>query len=359
MDNIAPTSLAQEWDNVGLLAGDLRDPLSRALLAIDLTKPVVEEAKRSRSDLVLAYHPPIFKPISSLRLPSMDMSGLVFECVRSGIAIYSTHTALDAADGGTNDVLAHLCGAKRTEPLVMVDAPGESKLKLVVFVPHAHVDAVAEAVFAAGAGRIGNYTHCSFRLAGEGTFFGTEATNPAVGKRGRLERVEEIRLESVVSAGRLSDVLQALRNAHPYEEPAFDIYPVKSPPIRGIGRTAVLPAAVELRKLAKSLQRATEAVNVAVIGNAGANVTRTILVAGAAGSLPFQIDLTPQDVIVTGEIRHHDALTIQRRGCSAIALGHWASERPALAPLADRLKAALPSAKFRVSEADADPFATV
>lgn len=357
MNTIAPLALAQDWDNVGLLAGDMRAVLTRVLLSIDLTSDVLAEAKEKRVELILAYHPPLFKPISALRLPSVDMSGLVFECIRSGIAVYSTHTALDAADGGTNDALARLCGAKHTEPLVTMDQPGESKIKLVVFVPHPQVDAVADAIFAAGAGRIGNYTHCSFRLDGEGTFFGTEETNPKVGQRGRLETVQEIRLESVAPARLLPEIIQALRRAHPYEEPAFDIYPIQSPPVRGIGRTATLPAAIELRKLAKSLERSTRAAMVAIVGEPTTRVTRAIVVAGAAGSLPFQIDLTPQDVIVTGEIRHHDALTIRRHGCSAIALGHWASERPVLAGLADRLKSMIPAAEFLVSEADADPFA--
>jgi dinuclear metal center YbgI/SA1388 family protein len=355
MEKIAPTALAQEWDNVGLLAGDFRAPLTRALLTIDLTAAVVDEAQKLKCELVLAYHPPIFKPIKALRSPATDMSGLVFDCIRSGIAIYATHTALDAADGGTNDVLARLCGAERTEPLVVVDQPEETKCKFVVFVPHTHVDAVAESLFTAGAGRIGNYTHCSFRLDGEGTFYGTEATNPSIGKRGKLERVNEVRLESVVPVRSLLDVVEAMRRTHPYEEPAFDVYPLQSPPLGGLGRTATLPAATELRRLATTLQRASGATQVSIVGPANTKISRAILVAGAAGSLPFQTDLTPQDVIITGEIRHHDALTIQRRGCSAIALGHWASERPVLEPLAERLKAAL-SVGFRVSQADADPF---
>ena len=356
MEDIAPIALAQDWDNVGLLAGDFQASLTRTLLAIDLTAAVLQEAKRKQCELILAYHPPIFKPIASLRLPSTDMSGLVFDCIRSGIAIYSTHTALDAADGGTNDVIAELCGAKRTDPLVIADRPGEPEYKLVVFIPPEHVDPVAEAVFAAGAGNIGDYTHCSYRVSGEGTFFGAESTNPTVGRRGTLERVREIRLESVVPARRLHDVVEAMRRVHPYEEPAFDVYPLARPPVRGIGRTATLPAPISLGELAANLTRATGATNATIAGSGQTTVTRAIIVVGAAGSLPFKTDLTPQDVIITGEIRHHDALALQRRGCSAIALGHWPSERPALASLAARLGKSLPLIQNEISETDRDPF---
>lgn len=356
METIAPIALAQSWDNVGLLAGDATAPLRRVLLAIDLTRAVLEEAVRFRADLLLAYHPPIFKPISSLRTPGDGMDALVFDCIRNGIAIYSTHTALDAADGGTNDVLASLCGAAKTEPLEYVDKPGASECKLVVFVPNDHVERMAGAMFAAGAGGIGDYACCSFRAHGMGTFFGRESTNPAVGKKGRLESVPEIRLETIVPAKRLPDVVAALRATHPYEEPAFDIYPLQPPPVRGIGRTGTLDRPTTLAALARKLRTATSAANVQLVGESRRRVERVIVVAGAAGSLPFRIPLSPSDAIITGEIRHHDALAIRRIGCSAVALGHWASERPVLTPLAERLSTIIPTLDLRLSRADTDPF---
>ncbi|MEK7732556.1 MAG: Nif3-like dinuclear metal center hexameric protein, partial [Planctomycetota bacterium] len=135
METIAPTALAQEWDNVGLLAGDLKAAVRRVMLTIDLTGPVVDEAVRKKIDLIVSYHPPIFKPISSLCAPGAGMESLVFRCIRKGVAIYSPHTALDAADGGTNDAIAQLCGIDQTEPLEYVDAPKNDACKFVVFVP--------------------------------------------------------------------------------------------------------------------------------------------------------------------------------------------------------------------------------
>jgi dinuclear metal center YbgI/SA1388 family protein len=359
MESIAPTGLAEDWDNVGLLAGDPSAPVSRVLTCVDLTPAVFEEAVRENAELVLAYHPPIFKPISSMRADGTGPEATVFRCIRSGIAVYAAHTALDAADGGTNDTIASLCGIKETEPIEYVDEPSVSECKLVVFVPQAGVEQVAEAMFAAGAGHIGDYGRCSYRTSGQGTFFGGQTTSPTIGERGRMEYVDEIRLETVVPSKALPAVVNALRKAHPYEEPAFDIYPLRPRPARGMGRIGALPHLMTLTKLVHKLKRATKAACVQVIGPPDRTIERAIIVAGSAGSVPFRVPLVLYDVIITGEIRHHDALTIQRIGCTAIALGHWASERPVLKPLAQRVEQALPGVTVHISTADHDPFQRV
>ena len=356
METIAPTALAQGWDNVGLLAGDPDARATKALLCIDLTRDVVDDAISKKANVVMAYHPPIFKPISTLRADSSDTDAVVFRCIAHGIAIYSTHTALDAADGGTNDVIAALCGIEATEPLEYVDRPGSRESKVITFVTEKDVEAVASAMFAAGAGTIGDYTKCSFRTAGQGTFFGGATTNPTLGQRGRMEFVDEVRLEAVVPNAALPDAIAALRHAHPYDEPAFDIVPLAPRPVRGIGRAGMLPEATTLNQLARRLKRKTHATCIQTVGESDAEASRAVIVVGAAGSLPFQAGVGSGDVIITGEIRHHDALTIRRSGCSAIALGHWASEHPTLAILAERLTKALPGVTVSVSSADADPF---
>lgn len=357
LDAIAPVALAQSWDNVGLLAGDRDAPVRRMLCCIDLTPAVVDEAEAAKIDFVMAYHPPMFKPVSRLTIPGDGAETAVFRCIRSGIAVYSTHTALDAADGGTNDVIAAHCGVHDTEPLEFVDDPRTDECKVVVFVPPDEVDQVANAMFDAGAGHIGDYSRCSYRLAGHGTFLGGSAANPAVGTRGEMEHVDEIRLETIVSRRDVPAVAAAIRRTHSYEEPAFDVYPLHAHPVRGIGRRGNLPTPTTLGKLARKLKKACAAPTVQIVGAPNQPVRRVIIVVGAAGSLPFRGRLLEDDVIITGEIRHHDALTIRRRGCAAIALGHWASERPVLTPLAARVGAALPTIEVRVSQRDADPFA--
>lgn len=357
LDAIAPPALAQSWDNVGLLAGDRDAPCTRVMLCIDLTPPVLEEAIAGKVNLVLAYHPPIFKPVPRLIAQSGEPDAIVFRAIRAGIAIYSPHTALDAAPGGTNDVLARLCGLSWVEPFEYVTT-GPRQLKLVTFVPAEQLEAVADALFAAGAGRIGDYEKCSYRLSGEGTFYGTDSTNPVVGRKGRLERVAETRLEVIVPQRRLPEVTQALRAAHPYEEPAFDLYPLEGQPVPGIGRVGALPAGTTLRTLARRLQRATGSMVATIVGDPATRLTRAAVCAGSAGRLPLEKPRSADaDVIVTGEIRHHDALTLQRRRICAIALGHSESERPTLPVVARRLQEALPGIQAHQSRRDAGPFA--
>ncbi|UCC29816.1 MAG: Nif3-like dinuclear metal center hexameric protein, partial [Phycisphaerales bacterium] len=255
MELVVPTGLAQSWDNVGLLAGDCQGPVDHVLTCIDLTPAVLEEALRKKVDVILAYHPPILNPVSSLCADDTGTEAVVFQCIRNGIAVYSVHTALDAADGGTNDAIASLCGIEETEPLEYVDDPTMEVCKLVVFVPPNAIKKVSDAMFSAGAGSIGDYSQCSYRTSGQGTFFGGEDSQPSVGEPGRMEYVDEIRLETVVPLTVLPAVVTAMARAHPYEEPAFDVYPLKPPPLRGIGRIGRLPRPVHLASLARKLKR--------------------------------------------------------------------------------------------------------
>jgi dinuclear metal center YbgI/SA1388 family protein len=358
MEAIAPTWAAAEWDNVGLLVGDANWAVRRVLVTIDLTAAVLAEAKRSRCQAIVSYHPPIFRAIKRIITSSTSQEGIAALALTERIAIYSPHTALDAAAGGTNDTLADLCDVTDARPFQVSTPPGEA-FKLVVFVPRANVETVADAMFAAGAGRIGEYEKCSYRVEGYGTFLGGESTQPAVGKKGRLERVAEIRLEVVVPGKALNRVIAAMYGAHPYEEPAFDVYPVRktSKGSVGQGRMGSLKKSITLGALARRLESKTGASCVQLVGNRTAKVRRAFICAGAAGRLPLEADepCGRGDVVITGEIRHHDALQYERAGAAAIALGHWASERPVLMPLSRTLKKHLPRVSFVISRADCDP----
>ncbi|RME52512.1 MAG: Nif3-like dinuclear metal center hexameric protein [Deltaproteobacteria bacterium] len=351
----APLDLAQPWDNVGLIAGERGGECTCVLLTVDLTAAVLDEAISKGCDLIVAYHPPIFKPIARLEGGGSGMDGLLWRAIRHGIAVYSPHTALDAAQGGTNDVLADLCGAGEREPFEFVTGRGE-KAKVVVFVPPDAVEEVALAMSRAGAGVIGEYERCSFRLRGTGTFLGRENTHPTVGEAGRFEQVEEIRLEMVAPKDALPAVIEAIGQTHPYEEPAYDVYPLTLPPRWGIGRLARLESPLPLRGLLERLVAHTPATAPLIVGKREATIDRVAVIVGAAGSIPLGLDLTESDCVVTGEIRHHDALALLRHGTHAIALGHWASERPTLPHLARRLMRRHPGLPVVVSEADRDPF---
>src|SRR5437870_1161489 len=224
MQALAPSALAADWDNVGLLLGDAAAPVERVMTCLTVTPESVAEAIEERARLIVSHHPIFFRPIQQLTTATAE-GRLVLDLVQAGIAVYSAHTAYDNGAGGINDQLAEKLGLTGVGPLRSRN--GEPQCKLVVFVPDNDLAKVSDAMFAAGAGHIGQYRECSFRLAGTGTFFGSEQTNPAVGQKGRREEVAEWRLEVVCPESAVEAVVGAMRAAHSYEEPAFDVYPLR------------------------------------------------------------------------------------------------------------------------------------
>ncbi len=357
LEQIAPTRMAQSWDNVGLLAGNLSAHVGRLMLCIDLMPAVVTETIRKRCELVVAYHPPIFKPIDRLVAPSDKMEAGVLRCVSRGVAVYSPHTALDTAKGGANDVLARLSDVINPKPLQRdIVESGESKI--VVQVAPELVNEVSHAMFRAGAGRGPEQTARSFRVPGSGT---TQASSTVRGsyQKAPIERSNEYRIEMTCPRHALAQVVDAIHQAHRQQVPRFVVQPLARVEQLGIGRIGPLKQPISLLKLTRKLKRRTGASCVSIVGDPERTLRRAIIVVGAAGSLPFSTKLTRNDVIITGEIRHHDALQIQRVGCSAIALSHWSSERPALAALAVKLKTSLPNVRVLLSERDSEPFTRV
>ena len=357
LEVIAPLRDAAPWDNVGLLVGDPAADVSRVLLAIDYTVEVAAEARAERCEAVIAYHPPIFGKLDRVVRGATDASrpgALVYDAIRSGIAIYSPHTALDVADGGTNDVLADALGMKERAPLSRTESK-DADYKLVFFVPLEGAERVSRAVFDAGAGRIGSYSSCSFRSPGTGTFFGEEGATPVVGERGRLEQVEELRVETVVPIARVAAVLAALRASHPYEEPAFDLVRVAAPPGKGMGRIGVVEE-ITRAALVVRIKAALGVERVLVAGPTEGSASRVAACAGSCGDLVFEALRGKADLYLTGELRHHDALRAAAEGMTVVCALHSASERGVLPHLAARLSRALPRMAFVISRADRDPF---
>jgi dinuclear metal center YbgI/SA1388 family protein len=353
METIAPSRLAAQWDNVGLLVGDPSSDVARVLLAIDCTRAVVEEATRERCGAIVAYHPPIFAAQKRFVAGSP-----AYQAARAGLAVFSPHTALDVAEGGTNDVLADALGMTARAPLRPVPPP-DGEYKLVTFVPAEQVEAVSRAVFAAGAGRIGKYSSCSFRAAGTGTFFGEEGANPAVGAAGRLEEAPELRLETIVPVASVAEVVQALRRAHPYEEPAFDLVRLASAArAPGFGRVGEVQSST-VRDLVDRAKRALGGTHMLVAGDLDAPVTRAAVCAGSGGDLVPDAIGSGAQLLLTGEVRHHDALRALDAGMAIACARHSTSERAALAALQRRLSERLPGVAFVCSREDREPFAFV
>jgi len=348
LETIAPLTSAESWDNVGLLVGDANQDISRILLTIDYTPEVAEQAKKSDCGLIVAYHPPIFQPLKRVL-----SSSLIFAAIRHGVAIYSPHTALDAAEGGTNDMLADALGLTDRAPLRL--SPGKSThYKLVFFVPAAQADAVAQAVFAAGAGWIGDYHSCSFQCEGVGTFYGQPGTHPAVGQSGKLERVEEIRFETLIPIGKADVVIAALRASHPYEEPAFDLN-VLAAESHGQGRIGTMPptprnAVIERIKRELNLQ------HLLVAGPTEGSIHKAAACAGSCGDLLDDAIRAGAELYLTGEMRHHDALKAAAAGMTVVCTLHSNSERAVLARLKKRLEETAGMPEVIISKMDRDPF---
>lgn len=354
LEQVAPTRLAEGWDNVGLLVGDPAHAVQTVLLTVDYTPEVAAEARRLGCQAVVAYHPPLF-PTSQEPVKRLGPDSLIYDAIAHNIALYSPHTAADVCRGGTNDLLGDVVGMTARAPLRASNLKPR-EVKLVTFVPEDALERVSMALFEAGAGRIGQYKWCSFRTPGTGTFFGETGTAPAVGQAGRLEQVPELKLETVVPLSKVDAVVRALRLAHPYEEPAFDLIPL-SVAAEGLGLGRVGP--IEPTDRAALLARIKAGLGLSHVLVAGPLVgeVRTVAVgAGACGDLINDALKARADLYLTGEVRHHDALKAARAGMTVVCTLHSNSERAWLARLRTRLLDALPEIEVHLSQADRDPF---
>jgi len=353
LEVLAPLSLAADWDNVGLLLGDPSQPVSKILTCLTVTSEVVEEAVSGGFQLVITHHPVLFKGAKKLTTQSGD-GKLLWPLARAGVSVYSAHTAFDDTTGGINDGLSDLLGLENRKPIR--PKPQANQVKIVVFVPLPDREKVLNAMFEAGAGVIGEYRECSYRLQGTGTFYPTENTNPVIGQRGRREEVEEERLEMVCPETNLSKVIRAMRSAHPYEVVAFDVYPLKAmPSSNGSGRIGTLKSELALRELGKLLRTQLLCGPVQLIGNPNKKIKTVAIACGAAGEYLSDAIRAGADCFLSGEMRFHDYLHAQASGVGLVLPGHYATERFAMEHLAKRLSQEFAGITAIASEAEKDP----
>jgi len=356
LEELAPLALAQDWDNVGLLLGDSEAEVARVMTCLTVTPEVAAEAIAERVDLIVSHHPILFQPVQ--HLTTTDPQGrMLLDLIVAGVAVYSPHTAYDDAAGGINDQMAAALGLRDVAPLRVADSSApSSQYKLVTFVPEVDCDVVARALFDAGAGEIGEYRECSFRTPGTGTFFGTESANPAVGEKGRREEVAEFRLEVVCPRRELADVLTALRQSHPYEEPASDVYPlVPDPAGLGSGRCGTLKSARTVADLAAQIKQVLHVQQLAVVGELNREITKIAIVCGAGGSFLDDAVGAGCDCLLTGEARFHSYLEAQSKDIALILPGHYATERFAVERLAEMLAERFLELTIWPSRSELDP----
>jgi len=328
LERLAPTSLAQPGDNCGLLVGDAEAPVQRILVALELTEPVFREALLGGYDCILTHHPLLYAPVRSL-VESRPKERLLRWLVAGGMTLIACHTNLDAASGGLADIAGEALGLEGMRPLEPATA---GWYKLVGFIPEDSVETVAAAVFGAGAGGIGEYEGCAFASQGTGWFTAGPGSHPTVGEVSRPERVPEVRWETVVPRARVGAVLRAFVEAHPYEEPAFDLYPLEDVlPRVGLGRVGVLPEPVSVAVLAETVTNVFGVGGVTWSGKSWRLVQRVGVLPGSGRG---SIDNAARqcEALVTGDLTYHDAEKAEESGLALVNVPHgelewWAFKR--------------------------------
>ncbi len=337
LETWAPRSLAWERDNVGLQVGSAGMPVRRILLTLDVTEAVAAEAARLHADLIVAHHPPLYRPLRSLDT-STPTGRTLQALIRNSCALYAVHTNLDAARGGTSHVLAETLGLTDIHPLSTRPDAGR---KVVTFVPEEAVDDVAAAMASAGGGIVGNYEHCAYRGRGTGTFKGNDRSSPVVGRKGILERVPEIRLEMPVEDDRLPAVLAALRRSHPYEEVAYDVYPLEGTRgTTGLGAIGTLARPMTGAAFLRQVKKLLHAPGLRYGGDTRRRIRKVAVCGGAGGDLISAAVAAGADAYITADLSYHPF--VDHAGAILLVdAGHYETELPVVGALERFLRSSL------------------
>jgi dinuclear metal center YbgI/SA1388 family protein len=357
LEDAYPPRLAETWDSVGLVCGDPDDAVESVVIAVDATTAVIDEVPER--SLLLAHHPLLLRGVDTVAADT-PKGALLHRLIRGGSALFTAHTNADSASPGVSDALADALGLT-VEDVLSPAASGPGLDKWVVFAPDDSAEAVRAALFAAGAGHIGDYSHCSWSVGGTGQFLPHQGATPAIGTVGAVEHVAEQRVEVIARSGLRADVLAALRAAHPYEEPAFDVFELAALPTgTGIGRICTLPEPEPLSAFVSRVSAGLPATSwgVRASGDPEAAVSRVAVCGGAGDSLLDTVARAGVDAYVTADLRHHPADEFRRGADVALVdVAHWASEQPwcgQAAALLDRAFAG--TLPVRVSTVRTDPW---
>lgn len=347
MEEIAPGGLAMDFDNVGLLVGDENADVTKVLFALEVSNDVIDEAIDLGANMIIAHHPIMLNPIKQLTAGYGD-GAVAYRLARNGINFFAAHTNLDIAKGGVNDVLSRIIGLEHIEGL----EPYYEKdyKKIVVFVPESHAKEVQNAMFKAGAGKIGNYSDCSFSVIGEGTFKVPNDGQPFIGKQGSFERTTEARIETIVPGYLLNKVLTEMIKVHPYEEVAYDVFAAGyCPGNESMGRVGILKEPTSLDEFAVMVSDALKIDGCQVKGEKTKEIIKVAVCSGSGGSVLGWAKSRGVDVLVTGEMKHHEILAADEMGIGVIIAGHFATERVVLPELIERLQSTIDAVQYSVA----------
>jgi len=354
MEELAPANLAEDYDNVGLLIGNRGTKVNRILVCLEVSSKVVDEAVEKNVDLIVSHHPVIFKGLK--RINGDDFKGsIIYKLIKNDIGVYSAHTNLDVAHGGVNNHLSSLLGLTKISNLTGYKS--EKLFKIVVFVPVESIDSVRDSMSRAGAGWIGNYSDCSFMTKGIGTFMPLEGTNPYIGTRDKLEKVDEYRLETVVSKDNLQKVIEAMNNAHPYEEVAYDVYPLElNGKEYGMGNVGMLDEPRTLKNFISLVKEKLSVKTVRLIGSIDREIKKVAVFCGSFDNRVARAAKLQADVLVTGDVKYHDAMDMVEMGMCVIDAGHFNTERVIVPRLVQLLSNRFADLEVMENYVEEDPF---
>lgn len=347
----APLSFQESYDNSGLLVGDMQAEVSKTLIALDLTEAVVDEAIEKGCDLIVTHHPFIFKGLKTLT-PSDPIANMAIKAIRHHIAIIAMHTNLDNYQYGVSYTLAKKLGLSDIQVL---NPQKDSLRKIVVFCPIAHAEAVRKAMMEAGSGSIGNYDFCSFNSEGKGSFRGGENSNPFVGKKGKIHFEDEIRIETVVSTHNLSDVVRAMHNAHPYEEVAYDIYPLENTlPTVGSGAIGWLENKIEITEFLALVRKTLGSPLLKHSPFSTKKIQKIALCGGSGAFLINEAKRQKADAYLTADLKYHDYFDANNE-ILLIDGGHFETEQFAKDLIAGIIKKKFPTFAVLISNTNTNP----
>lgn len=324
MEKNFPLFLAESWDNCGLQLGSYNDTVENIIVALDLDKEVLEEAIRLKADMIVTHHPFFFKAIKTINYEKYP-GNLIKKIIINNISVYAAHTNLDSAKKGLNQLLAERIGLKNIK---ILDKYKEEVLyKLVVYVPTGYENALREAINSAGAGYTGKYSNVSFRTKGTGTFKPEEGANPFSGTPGKLSEEDEYRLETVVPHAKLAAVIKKVQEVHPYEEVAYDIFRLENEGgTFSMGRIGTLDVAMKLEDFAKHIKETLGLPSLRICGDMESIVKKVAVVSGAGAGFITKASSKGCDVLLTGDLKYHEAKDAQALGINVIDAGHQGTE---------------------------------
>lgn len=346
INEFAPFKTAESYDNVGLLAGDPNVEVKKALIALDCTDEVIEEAITTGAQLIITHHPIIFNPLKTVLYGSV-----VYKIIRAGLTVICAHTNLDMAKGGVNDALAKVLELCNVDDFDITQRKNYNKI--VVFVPQGHQKAVCDAMYNKGAGSIGNYCNCSFTSEGIGHFQPTEGANPFIGEIGVVEDPKEVKVEVVCPKDKTYAVVKAMIEAHPYETPAFDVFENQGiTDVLSIGRVGELAHPMTAQQLAQFAKEKLGCKRVGFVNTQDKLIKKVAICSGSGGSL---LDLALQkgvDAYITADLKHNLWIDAKRMNIALMDCGHYHTERVILPVLKEILSSRCSSVIFEVTKVE-------